>query len=195
MSGNNSKKAGLYPWGDDHPEKLQQSPNGSIGIKQQVKSLINPSNVLEQIFNSNRTGERKYYPSQAEKKVQRQETLIFSRRLYSENQSIQEETKVLLKQLKEQVVLLEKSEKSLSAEISKIKVAQMPNKSGIYYIRFFEWMLTVVKQLRMKVEEGRTWLAAFNSRKKKRIGYWNMYKKHGTTFGLSNERTLSTQTG
>ena len=81
------------------------------------------------------------------------------------------------------------------AQITKIKVEQLPKKSGIYHIRFFEWLLGVVKQLRMKVEEGRAWLATFTNRKKKKMGYWNMYKKHGTTFGLSHERTLSTQTG
>jgi len=56
-------------------------------------------------------------------------------------------------------------------------------------------MIGIVKNLRQKVEEGRTWLAAFSQRKIKKMGYWKMYKKHGTTFGLSHERTVATQTG
>jgi hypothetical protein len=47
----------------------------------------------------------------------------------------------------------------------------------------------------MKIEDGRAWLETFAKRKKKKLGYWKMYKKHGTTFGLSHERTIATQTG
>ena len=80
-------------------------------------------------------------------------------------------------------------------EIGKIKVEQLPAKTGIYYLRFLEWMIMLVRQLRQRVEDGRAWLSTFQKRQKKRLGYWKMYKKHGTTFGLSHERTLATQTG
>ncbi len=101
---------------------------------------------------------------------------------------------MILAKLKEQITVLEKSEKGLVSEISKVKVEQMPAKTGIYYLRFLEWLITVVRELRMKVEDGKAWLHTFNQKKKK-VGYWKMYKKHGTTFGLSHERTLATQTG
>src|SRR3989344_5698474 len=65
---------------------------------------------------------------------------------------------------------------------------------GKYHVSFFEWVLLLVRQARMKVEDSSAWLGAFKSKKAKKQ-YWSMFKKHGTTFGLSNERVVSTQTG
>lgn len=198
MFNKSSPKFKQNPWGDDHPERLTQRPKSSIDFGKQLKGLVNPNNVLDQLFGRKTTSEIQLPPPKAEdnkKLISKRETLVFSRQTREEDQTIQKETKVILKQLKEQIVLLEKSEKTLTSEIAKVKVEQLPKKSGIYYLRFFEWLIAVVRQLRIKVEEGRTWLATFTSRKKKRIGYWQMYKKHGTTFGLSHERTLATQTG
>ncbi|HLD02068.1 MAG TPA: DUF5660 family protein, partial [Patescibacteria group bacterium] len=59
---------------------------------------------------------------------------------------------------------------------------------------FFEWMLSVIRIARMKVEDSGAWMAALSSKKKGK-GYWQMFKKHGTTFGMSHERNVSTQTG
>lgn len=182
------------PWGDDQPEKLRNTRSSTIGARQQLTNLVNPNNMLESMF-GRKTSEWGRQSSLKEKTIKREEKLIFSFQERKEEQDVTRETKYLIEKLKEQVTLLEKSEKALTSQITKIKVEQLPKKSGIYHIRFFEWLLGVVKQLRMKVEEGRAWLATFTNRKKKKMGYWNMYKKHGTTFGLSHERTLSTQTG
>lgn len=184
-------------WGDDHPEKIKQHVPKTIGFGQQVKRLVSPDAMLNQLFGGeSREAVYPQYPKiKKEIPGQRRETLIFSFARRKEEQQIVQETKLILQKLKEQVILLEKSEKSLATEVTKIKVEQLPQKSGIYYLRFLEWLLTVVRQLRMKVEDGRAWLSTFTTRKKKRLGYWQMYKKHGTTFGLSHERTLATQTG
>jgi len=183
------------PWGDDHPEKLTKTGRQTIGFNQQLKSLVNPAGMLDQLFGQRTSSEHAFNPNRKETASYKRETTIFSRNLKEQETQIQNETKFLLKQLKEQVTLLEKSEKTLTSQIAKIKVEQIPSKSGIYYLRFFEWLIGLVKQLRIKVEEGSAWLAAFTHRQKKRMGYWRMYKKHGTTFGMSHERTLATQTG
>ena len=165
-----------------------------MGFSQQLKGLVNPTGMLEQMFGTpsretdHPSKEGRYLP-------QKRETLLFSRQVTEQENQIQNEVKMLLKQLKEQVTVLAKSEKALTGEISRIKVEQLPKKTGIYYLRFFEWLIGIVRQLRIKVEEGRTWLEAFTRRKTKKMGYWKMYKKHGTTFGMSHERTLATQTG
>ncbi len=189
-------KTKINPWGDLSVEKDKKGSSDTIGWGQQLKGLVNPNGFLDQMFGG-RGNEG--YPSQKEQKKppQRMETLVFSRKSFesqTQEQQLQCEIRGLLKQLKDQITVLEKSEKSLTSEISKIKVEQLPNKTGIYYLRFFEWLITIVRQLRVKVEEGRAWLETFTRRKKK-VGYWKMYKKHGTTFGLSHERTLATQTG
>ncbi|MCJ7740453.1 DUF5660 domain-containing protein [Candidatus Microgenomates bacterium] len=189
-------KTKINPWGDLSVEKDKKGSSDTIGWGQQLKGLVNPNGFLDQMFGGKGS---EGYPSQKEQKKppQRMETLVFSRKSYeshTQEQQLQCEIKGLLKQLKDQITVLEKSEKSLTSEITKIKVEQLPNKTGIYYLRFFEWLITIVRQLRVKVEEGIAWLETFTRRKKK-MGYWKMYKKHGTTFGLSHERTLATQTG
>lgn len=83
--------------------------------------------------------------------------------------------------------------KSLDAEIDKA-VSEVPVTPGVYHKNFFERLRSVLKILREQVEDSRTWLALYSNKKQKK-GYWGMYKKHGTTFGLSHERTLATQAG
>ena len=189
-----SSKPVFNPWRDDHPEKLGDKPM-LTGFTDQLKGLVSPTSMLDQIFGVKKTPENQYKPKTSEKRISRRETVIFSLQATEEDKKIQSETAELVQQLKQQVTLLEKSEKTLTKEISKIKVEQLPAKTGIYYLRFLEWMIILVRQLRQRVEDGRAWLSTFQKRQKKRLGYWKMYKKHGTTFGLSHERTLATQTG
>lgn len=193
MVGKSNKTQKINPWGEDNKEKLSEAPRQTIGWGQQLKGLFNPDSFINQL-----SGEIK--PSQStdsqvkEKKSRGNEVIIFSNTVKEEERKIYQETNVILQKLKEQVVILEKSNSGLVTQMAKIKVEQAPKKTGIYYIRFLEWMLIIVRQMRMKVDEGRAWLDTFTKRKKK-VGYWKMYKKHGTTFGLSQERSLSTQTG
>jgi hypothetical protein len=55
-------------------------------------------------------------------------------------------------------------------------------------------MLTVIRGARMKVEDSGAWLSTMQGKKGKK-NYWAMFKKHGTSFGMSNERQVATQTG
>jgi len=82
----------------------------------------------------------------------------------------------------------------VQAEFAEIVVEQNPTSPGKYHLNFFEWMLSVIRIARMKVEDSGAWMAALSSKKKGK-GYWQMFKKHGTTFGMSHERNVSTQTG
>lgn len=190
--GNTGKSLKISPWGDENREKLAETPK-SIGWGQQLKGLFNPDSIMGQF--SGEIKHTEYGKLQSpEKKRQSNEILIFSRTVKEKEQQIYQETSIILQKLKEQVTILEKSNKGLVTEMAKVKVEQIPQKSGIYYIRFLEWLLTVVAQMRVKVEDGKAWLATF-TQKKKKLGYWKMYKKHGTTFGLSQERSLATQTG
>ncbi len=193
MLGKTTKPIKINPWGDDGKEKLNESPQQTIGWGQQLKGLFNPDSFFQQTSGEIKPS-KSYQPPVKEKFARKNEILVFSRTVKEHEQKIYQETSMVLQRLKEQVTILEKSNKGLVAEMSKVKVEQVPEKSGIYYIRFLEWLLTVVRQMRMKVEDGRTWLASF-TQKKKKMGYWKMYKKHGTTFGLSQERSLASQTG
>lgn len=190
-----SNKTKINPWSEDHPEKSSNLSYSNNSISQQLGDLVNPASMIDQLFGAKKTQENSRAPGIGEIPKSLQKTTIFSFSERRENTHVKQETQIIIEQLKKQITLLKKSEKSLSSEIAKIKVDQIPQKAGIYYLRYFEWLVGIVKNLRMKVEEGRTWLAAFSQRKNKKMGYWKMYKKHGTTFGLSHERTIATQTG
>lgn len=87
------------------------------------------------------------------------------------------------------------SSKILEVEFAQVAVEQAPVEVGKYHMNFFEWMLLVIRQAREKVENSGAWLNTVKGKGAKKNGYWNMYKKHGTTFGLSSERSTATQTG
>lgn len=103
-------------------------------------------------------------------------------------------------QIRQQLEAIRTELKALAVSIKKFHrevdqaITEMPVNPGIYHINFLERLRLVIKQLRQNVDDGSSWLAAFSGRKQKRK-YWGMYKKHGTTFGLSQERTASTQSG
>jgi len=88
---------------------------------------------------------------------------------------------------------LASSLKSLNTEIDRA-VMEVPVQAGIYHMNFFDRLRSVITSLRLQVEDSRTWLSLWSSRKQKK-GYWGMFKKHGTSFGLSNERSIATQAG
>lgn len=87
-----------------------------------------------------------------------------------------------------------KSSQEIAAEFKEITTEQRIEKPGDYHLNFFQWMLSVVKSARMKIEDSAAWLSLMKSKKNKK-NYWAMFKKYGTTFGLSNERVVATQTG
>ena len=85
------------------------------------------------------------------------------------------------------------SVKSLNSEMQRT-IMEAPVDPGIYHKNFFERLRSILHLLREQIDDSRTWMSLYNGRKQKK-GYWNSYKKHGTSFGLSNERTMATQAG
>ncbi|RJR16190.1 hypothetical protein C4579_00535 [Candidatus Microgenomates bacterium] len=64
----------------------------------------------------------------------------------------------------------------------------------LYHINFFDRLKVMLKNMLQEIKDSRSWLTTHKS-KKRQMGYWSQYKKKGTTFGLSHERTVATQTG
>ena len=88
---------------------------------------------------------------------------------------------------------LAESLKNLHTEVEKT-INEVPVEPGIYHVNFFARLRSFLKILREQIDDSRSWMAVSNTRKKK-MGYWGMFKKHGTTFGLSSERSIATQAG
>lgn len=80
--------------------------------------------------------------------------------------------------------------KTLNQDVQKA-IAEVPVDPGIYHLNFLDRIRGMMKILREQIEDSRSWLSLSTQRKKKK-GYWGMYKKHGTKFGLSSERSPST---
>lgn len=104
------------------------------------------------------------------------------------------QVKQQLDAVRAELVALSKSIKSLNIEIQKA-VAETPVNPGVYHVTFYEKLRAVLHILREQIDDSRTWLSLSTQRKQKKLGYWGMFKKHGTTFGLSNERSIATSAG
>ncbi|MFZ5845688.1 MAG: DUF5660 family protein [Patescibacteria group bacterium] len=109
--------------------------------------------------------------------------------LASEEAKIKQQIEAVRAELK----ALATSLKSFHQEVEKA-ILEVPVEPGIYHLNFFERLKSILKVLRSQIEDSTTWLQLWTSRKKK-VTYWGLYKKHGTKFGLSAERTLATQAG
>ncbi len=107
--------------------------------------------------------------------------------------AITEQTRQQLEAVRQELKALSQSLKNLSQDVQSA-IEQTPVAPGIYHINYYDQLRTFIHVLRQQIEDSRVWLNMSVGRKKK-LGYWGMFKKHGTTFGLSNERSLATAAG
>lgn len=105
----------------------------------------------------------------------------------------QAKTAQQINEVRQELLALAKAVGSLNNEIQNT-ISEMPVNPGIYHENFFERLKSVLKSLRQSVQDSRSWLQVSSGRKKQKQ-FWGLYKKHGTQFGLSSERTVATQTG
>jgi len=104
-----------------------------------------------------------------------------------------QEMKRNIEQIKIELERLVASSHMLKIEFGTITVEQTATVS-YYHLNFLEWMLTVIRSARQKIEDSQSWVGAMKGKSAKK-SYWGMFKKHGTTFGLSGERAVATQVG
>lgn len=113
-------------------------------------------------------------------------TSVFSRE--------QEEVAQKIKEVQEELKKLAKELAALGSEIDKAITETVVN-PGTYHLNFFESLRRYLYQLRKKASESKDWLAISQQRKQSQNHYWGGVKKSGTSFMLSSERTLATQSG
>ncbi len=125
----------------------------------------------------------------------KQEFNLFSYQRYYEQELVKRQIKELTDQIKKEVEFIKKANASLLQEVSdidKLTVEQLPQKPGIYHIRFLELVLKILRALRAKVGESKTWLQALISKKKKRGSlFLARAKKQGTQYSLSQELAVT----
>lgn len=106
-----------------------------------------------------------------------------------------QETKVKIQEIIIEIKKLTNSSRELAIEFKDIeKMEQVPQNAGKYHANFVEWVLSMVKSARERVDNAISWTNAIKNKKSQKT-YWNLFKKHGTSFGLSSERLVATQVG
>ncbi|MEK7499053.1 MAG: DUF5660 family protein, partial [Patescibacteria group bacterium] len=117
--------------------------------------------------------------------------------LHGERRISRETEQILSRQIEEIVIELRQivsASKELEAQFRDVAVEQRITKPGKYHINLFQFVLTIVKQARMKVENSSACLSIAKGKKGKK-DYWSMFAKQGTSFAQNNERSIATQAG
>lgn len=122
-------------------------------------------------------------------RIRRQEVL-FNR----QEQSIMQEMRMLLKEVKKELDAVKVQEASLVSDITKLTLNDSNEKPGIYHLRFLEFIIKLLRSIRKKISEGRMWLDA-SYQKKKQKGFRGKARKHGTSFSMSKEVSQSNLPG
>jgi hypothetical protein len=86
------------------------------------------------------------------------------------------------------------SSQELAVQFKDVAVEQRITKPGKYHVSLFQFVLTIVRQARMKVESSGACLAMAKGKKAKQ-GYWDLFAQQGTSFSMNNERAIATQAG
>jgi hypothetical protein len=117
--------------------------------------------------------------------------------IHAEKRVIQETNREIKMTVQEIIVELGKiksASKEIEREIKDVDTLSLPENPGKYHISFFEWVLSVVRTARMKIEDSKMWMNQMSAKSAKKT-HWTQNKKQGTQFGLSGERIVATQTG
>lgn len=117
------------------------------------------------------------------------ERMIYSRK--------EEETKIQIKTLQQEIKKLVVATKELSSEIVEAEKTAFATIAapGAYHLNFFDRIRRLLAIARKRINESKNWLSLFNSRKKQRSIYWTNAKKSGTKYTLSQERYMEMSAG
>lgn len=122
---------------------------------------------------------------------QRSEFTIFTHQRYQESELIPKEIEGLKAEIRREIEAIKQANRTLISEVEEIEKATIettPEKAGIYQVRFLEFLLSLLHNFRAKVTEAKTWLAAMQTKKKKRGSLFAVRSKNkGTQYSLSQE--------
>lgn len=119
--------------------------------------------------------------------------------LHRETRSLQklsQETESNIQQILVELKRLVSTTQELKVQFKEVAVEKVVN-PGKYHESFFEWLLSSVREALKKVEDSGAWLSAVKGKNAKRGVYWTNADETvgGTSFSLSSERVVATQTG
>ena len=125
----------------------------------------------------------------------KQEFKVFNYQEYYETTLIKKQIQELTEAIKKEIEMIKKADASIINDVKDVEnltINGLPEKPGIYHIRFLELVLNILRTLRAKVGESKTWLQALMSKKKKRgSAFLVRSKKQGTQYSMSQELSNS----
>ena len=128
-------------------------------------------------------------------KAGKKEVKIFNYQEYYETTLIKKQIQELTDAIRKEIEMIKKADASLINDVKDVEnltINSLPEKPGIYHIRFLELVLNILRTLRAKVGESKTWLQALMSKKKKRgSAFVVRSKKSGTQYSMSQELSNS----
>ncbi len=128
-------------------------------------------------------------------KTGKKEVKIFNYQEYYETTLIKQQIQELTDAIRKEIEMIKKADASLINDVKDVEnltINSLPEKPGIYHIRFLELVLNILRTLRAKVGESKTWLQALMSKKKKRgSAFVVRSKKSGTQYSMSQELSNS----
>lgn len=113
------------------------------------------------------------------------------KRIHAQNE---QQTKARIQDILIEIKKLTNSSKELQVQFKEVVMEQVPTDAGKYHTNFVEWVLVMIRSARERVDNAVSWTSAMKSKRGQRQ-YWSLFKKHGTSFGLSGERVVATQVG
>lgn len=158
--------------------------------------------MLDQFFDGTDNNENKDFENEVnfkkeldKAKGKKKEVKIFNYQEYYENTLIKKQIQELTEAIKKEIDMIKRADASLINDIKDVEnltINGLPEKPGIYHIRFLELVLNILRTLRAKVGESKTWLQALMSKKKKRGSAFSVRsKKQGTQYSMSQELSNS----
>lgn len=171
-------------------KSTQYTQNDLEKLKERAGGSFDSFDSLLKSAQSEKTGN-----SQFEKKPsfgrQRVEFTIFTHLKHTEKDVIPREIAQLKEEIRREIKALKQANKALLAEAEEIEKASMttlPEKSGVYQVKFLEFLLSLLSTLRTKVSEAKSWMSALQSKKAKRGSLFAARsKKKGTQYSQSQE--------
>lgn len=149
------------------------------------------SGILGDLLGGRESNEKYPHKQQEEQKPKKIEAKLFNYAEYHENEVVTTRIKELMNQIRQEIENIKHQESALLNEvrdIQKMTLEEMPEKAGIYHIRFLELVLSILRTVKEKIGDSSTWLAAMMSKKKKRGSAFAVRSKSmGTQYSLSQE--------
>ena len=195
-------------------ESLRDLASNTLDSLKNDVVLETPKDILRQFFGTavfpekRATGElvpgetleiREALSGELAEKEKLNAQLVQERKLRQAEQAIslkkQQELRLQISVLSSEVNQLAKTTQGLSRE-TQIAAMQAPIEPGVYHLVFFEKLIEFIRSFREKIEDASVWIAAYNTRARKRAHtFWAQVGISGAKRLLSAEDYLQRAAG